>query len=280
MSKLFYYNQNDYEKVAYNKPNGEKATVKSGGCGVCSACMVFNTLAGKELYSVAQMAKFSISHKARTNNGTDENVLLKALCDANKGFLFKVTSDVKELTKHLKSGGMAICNQGNAYNVFSTSGHYVVAYGLDVGNIKVADPSNTANKYSKYDRPKRIVSKTAYGCIIKPAEMKKATADRDPSYYLVSYKGKKNKPNVKVGKVYYFSTEPFCYKDTSKKKVWLINEITNLTCAEKARLQKGTKVKPLSVKEENGNVWITFEKKKKTVYALVYNYEKDKAYIK
>ena len=278
--KLYFYNQNNYDNVAYNKPDGTKATVKSGGCGVCSACIVFNTLAQKELYSVAAMAKFSISHKARTNNGTDEKALLKALCEANKGFSYKTSNDVKELVKHLKNGGMAICNQGSAYNVFSTSGHYVVAYGLDGGNIKVADPSYTATKYDKYNRPKRIVSKTSYGCIVKPAEMKKATADRDPSYYLVSYKGKKNKPAVKIGKAYYFSTEPYCYKDTTKKNVYLINEISNLTCAEKARLQRGTKVKPLTVQEVNGNVWITFEKKKKTVYALVYNYEKDKAYIK
>ena len=91
---------------------------------------------------------------------------------------------------------------------------------------------------------------------------------------------KKNKPTVKAGKNYYFSTEPFCYKDTTKKNVYLINEITNLTCAEKARLQKGTKVKPDKVLEVGNDLWITFTKKHKTVFALVYNYEKDKSYIK
>jgi hypothetical protein len=281
MSKtLYFYNQNSYGHISYDKPDGTKATIKSGGCGVCSACIVVNTLLQKEKYNVEQMAKFSITNKARTNDGTDEIVLLNALCSKIDGLKYKTTNDIKELTTHLKNGGMAICNQGNKYNIFSTSGHYVVAYGLEDGNIKVADPSNTATKYDKYDRPKRIVKKTAYGCVVKPSEMKKATADRYPSYYLVSYsKPKYNKPNVKAGKTYTFTTEPYVYKNT-KKEPFKISEITELNSTEKARHKKGTKANVLEVLTVNKNVWIKFTCYKKVAYALVYNYEKDKAYIK
>lgn len=184
----YYYNQQNYEKLAYNKPNGGKATIKSGGCGVCAACIVFNNLAGKELYTVAKMRDFSISNKARTNSGTDMNTLLKALCKANTAFSFITTSDVDKLTLHLKSGGMAIANQGSSYNVFSTAGHYVVAYKPNGSNIEVVDPQMYSGKYDAYNRPKRIVKKTTNGCIVSKAEIKKATADRNPSYYLVTYK--------------------------------------------------------------------------------------------
>ena len=184
---LFYYNQNDYSGVSYSKPDGTYKTIKTSGCGVVSACIALNTLAGRELYNVYEMANFSKSCGARVNSGTDENKLLTALCKAEKGFSFKTGRDVDALLKHLKNGGVAICNQGGGYNVFSTSGHYVVAYKESGGNIFVADPSNTPSKYDKFSRPQRIVKKTDYGCVVKPCEMKKATADRYPSYYLISY---------------------------------------------------------------------------------------------
>ena len=186
---MYYYNQNDYSRVPYNKPNGEKKNIATSGCGVCSACIVFNNLAGKELYTVAQMARFSLSHGCRNNYGTDEVKLLDELCKANKGFSWKRSRDVNALVSHLKNGGMAICNQGDIYNVFSTAGHFVVADKMDGSNIDVLDPQMYAGKYDKSPRPSRIVKKTARGCVVTPREMSKATADRDPVYYLVSYAG-------------------------------------------------------------------------------------------
>lgn len=93
-------------------------------------------------------------------------------------------------------------------------------------------------------------------------------------------KEKKNKPALKVGKKYYFTTRPYCYKGFSKDKVYAIGELTKLSSAEKARLKDGTAVKPAEIKEIGGDVWIKFEYNKKPVFAFVYNYDKDKAYVK
>ena len=187
---MYYYNQNNYGSVKYDNPSTDKIeTVATGGCGVCSACMVINNLAGKELYTVAQMARFSLSHGARDNSGTNEAKLLDELCKANKGFSWKRSSSVDELVNHLKAGGMAICNQGDAYNVFSTAGHFVVADKMDGSNIDVLDPQMSSTKYDKYNRPQRIVKKTKYGCVVSKAEMAKACQDRTIRYYLVTYKG-------------------------------------------------------------------------------------------
>ena len=184
----YYYNQNNYSGVSYDNPNtAKKETVASGGCGVCSAAMVVNNLAGKELYTIPQMAAFSLKTKARDNSGTNMVTLLNALLKANKGFSYTTTGSEDKLIAHLKKGGMAIANQGDRYNVFSTAGHFVVCVRMVGNNIEVYDPSMYAGKYDRSPRPQRIIKKTDRGCIVSRAEIDKATQDRKLAYYLVSY---------------------------------------------------------------------------------------------
>ncbi|MBE6818830.1 MAG: hypothetical protein E7517_06720, partial [Ruminococcaceae bacterium] len=115
---MFFYNQLDYAHVDYSKPDGSPATVKSGGCGVCSALMVLNNLYGKEVMTVAQMAQFAKDCGARGYDGTDMATLLAAL-SKKYAISYKATVYNKELLAHLKAGGMAVINQGDRYNVFS-----------------------------------------------------------------------------------------------------------------------------------------------------------------
>lgn len=184
--KLYYFNQLK-SKLTYNKPDGTKKTIASSGCGVVSACIVMNTLAQKDLVTIKKIRDLAINSGARTNDGTNEYALLNAIVHNYDGFSFKTSRSVDDLIKHLKKGGMAICNQGKAYDVFSNAGHYVVAYKMVGDNIQVVDPSWTATKYDKGKRPERIVKKSEYGCIVKPSIMALATQDRSPCYYLVSY---------------------------------------------------------------------------------------------
>lgn len=277
---LYYFNQNNYGDVSYNKPNGTKATVKSGGCGVVSATIAFDTLAQEELYDVPEMAKFSKGCGARTNDGTNESVLLNALCKVNKGFSWRGTSDVKLLVEHLTKGGIAICNQGSSYNVFSTGGHYVVAYGMDGKNIKVADPSMYSGKYDKSPRPKRIVKKTAYGCIVKPSQMKKATADRSPSYYLISYKKEKKELTFKAGDKFTLKANNVCYKTATRGDFYTIGELSQFYGEEKARLKKGRTLTAKAVDKVAGDVWIKVTINDKPVYILAYKKDTKKWYVK
>ena len=191
VTRLFYYNQNDYDYLDYNKPDGSKATIASGGCGVVSACIAINTLAQKTVYTVKQMRNLAKSSGARGYDGTDEKTLLNAICKAHPEFSFKMTCSENELVAHLEKGGTAVCNQGNDYNVFSTGGHFVCAWRMVGDNIDVADPSMYIGKYDKSPRPERIVKKTDTGCIVTPAKMGLATQDRNPAYFLITYKGAK-----------------------------------------------------------------------------------------
>lgn len=286
---MYYYNQEHYNSVGYDNPNTKKKeTIKTSGCGVCSSCMVFNNLAGKELYTVAQMAKFSLSHGCRDNYGTNVKKLLTELCKANKGFSFTTTTDENKLVAHLKKGGMAIANQGNVYNVFSTAGHFVVAYKMKGKNIQVLDPQMYSGKYDAYSRPKRIVKKTDTGCIINVTQMGKATADRNPAYYLVSYvkpKPKHKTPKIKTG-VYTLTNERGIYKGagaaTGRKKVKDLTTngrqfATSKKLTDNAFLKAGTRVNVLSTKLiSSGNLWAEIP----SGWFCIWEADKNKKFVK
>ena len=195
---MYYYNQNDYGNEQYNKPNGGKATIASGGCGIVSACIAVNNACGKELYTVLQMRNLAQSCGARINNGTDMDKLLKAVCKAHPEFSYKATQLNNDLLNHLKNGGMAIINQGDVYNVFSTAGHFVAAVQLfDNDIIDVYDPQMYSGKYQQYQRPSRIETATKYGARVKISEVSKATQDRNPCYWLITYTKPKNTTTAK-----------------------------------------------------------------------------------
>lgn len=90
----------------------------------------------------------------------------------------------------------------------------------------------------------------------------------------------KNKHKPNVGKSVTFTTKPYCYKRMDRKERYLICDLTKLTSTDEARLKKGTTVRVKSVKEINGDIWISFVYNKVTVCSIVYNGQKDKAYVK
>lgn len=272
---MFFYNQLDYKNVPYNKPNGETATVKSGGCGVCSTLMVLNNLYGREMMTVPQMAKFSIEHGARTNYGTDVGILLLAL-SKKYDITYRTTSLNKELWAHLKAGGMAIINQGDKYNVFSREGHFVVGYkAIGTDTVICLDPYWYAGKFDSEPRKNRIVKIVGKEIYVKLSEIGKCSQDRNPSYYLVTYTGKKNKPNLKKGQNIKLKSSAALYNSySSQSGVKKIGDFSNFLCNEKAILKNGAVIKAEEIKTKaNGNVWV------RTKYAdgwiCVYDYKND-----
>lgn len=266
---LMYYNQNNYSNVKYDNPNTSKVeTISSSGCGVAAACIVFNTLAGKELYSVKAMADLSLRNGARDNSGTNMLTLLKALCRDNKAFTYKTTNSIDELKKHLKNGGMAIANQGDCYNVFSTAGHYIVPWKMNGSNIQVVDPQMYSGKYDAYSRPSRIVSKTDTGAIVSPAQLDKACSDRNPRYYLITYTPPKTaqKPVYNAGSKYKLTaavnvwTQPTTSSQIKKVKDLTANGRANATSKNlnaNAVLKAGTIVYAQAVSTDTaGNIWL------------------------
>ena len=272
---MFFYNQRDYEGVEYRKPDGSYATVASGGCGVCSALMVLNNLYGKEVMTVPQMAKFSKNCGARGYDGTNMSTLLSAL-SKKYDITYRTTVYNKELLAHLKAGGMAVINQGDVYNVFSNGGHFVVCHSVVSGEtIRCLDPYWYSGKFSGSPRCNRIVKVTGKEVWVTLKQIGKATQDRNPCYWLVSFTGKRNKPSVKVGQTVKLKRGARIYNSSnSKSGVKKISDFSNFNVNAEAQLKVGAKieVKQISTKE-NGNIWV------KTKYGdgwiCIYDYKND-----
>ena len=67
--KGFLCNQNEHADISYAAPGYLKATIKSGGCGVCAAVNVVGALAGKAI-SVRVMRDLAVNGGARVSGGT------------------------------------------------------------------------------------------------------------------------------------------------------------------------------------------------------------------
>lgn len=193
-----YYNQNNYANVPYPAPGYPKATVKSGGCGVCCGAMIVSSMTDTTVDPKA-MAAYAIAKRARVSGGTDMNVLAKAIC-ADYGLAYETTSDESKLLQHLKSGGMAVCNVGGDRDgyvgVFSDGGHFIVAAGASGNTITIMDPGYYYGKFYKTGRKGKVTVNGNY-CYCDISVLGTDCANRAPSYWLFSKK--EVKEDMKIG---------------------------------------------------------------------------------
>ena len=176
----FLCNQNEYSDLSYIAPGYPRATIKSGGCGVCAAVNVVGALTGKSI-PVRVMRDLAINGGARVSGGTDMKRLAALICSQYK-LKCTYTSDILDLQTHLKKGGAAICNTAGR-GMFSTGGHYIAALGILGGRVCFADPGLYTGKYGTAKRRGYV---TVSGDLIFSTG---ATLDDDcigryPRYYL------------------------------------------------------------------------------------------------
>lgn len=179
------YNVHFQTMPAYKGIKYGQGTVYTSGCGPASLCNALDAL-GIARVSVKAMCAYSVSVDARVKGGTDEGVLLRNAAK-KYGFTYRTTSKNAELLAHLKSGGVAILHGGSAYKLFSDSGHFVCAVAASGNTVTVLDSFWYDKKYKRNAIRRNYVSVVDDG-IIKTSIVQcgKATADRSPSYYLIS----------------------------------------------------------------------------------------------
>lgn len=189
---VHFQTDSSYKSVKYGQ-----GTVYRSGCGPASLCNALDAL-GIARVSVKAMCAYSVSVDARVEGGTDEGVLLRNAAK-KYGFSYKTTSKNAELLAHLKSGGVAILHGGNSYKLFSDSGHFVCAVAASGSTVTVLDSFWYDGKYKRNAIRRNYVSVVDDG-IIKTSIVQcgKATADRSPSYYLISKSGKGDNKKVQV----------------------------------------------------------------------------------
>lgn len=181
-------------------------TVWNSGCGPASLCNALDWL-GLGKYTVGQMCKYSESVGARVDGGTDMHKLLEHAASKYK-FTYKTSNDNTELLQHLKNGGVAIMNNGTEYPLFSSGGHFVCAVRASGENVTVMDSYWYSGKYSRNAIRRNNIRMIEHGVVqTSIAQCGLATADRSPSYYLITkpkqpLKKSDTAPTFAVGKSY------------------------------------------------------------------------------
>ena len=160
-------------------------SIYNSACGHASLCNALQAL-GLADVSIPTMCKLAVSCGARVDGGTVMDTLLKAAAPKYR-FTYRTTSKNAELLEHLKAGGVAILHNGSSYKLFSNSGHFVTAVAASGSTVTVLDSYWYNGKYTASSIRRNYVSVVQKG-VIKTSltQCGKATADRSPSYYLIS----------------------------------------------------------------------------------------------
>ena len=179
------YNVHFQTDASYKSVKYGQGTVYSSGCGPASLCNALDAL-GIASVTVKAMCAYAVSVGARVSGGTDESVLLKHAAK-KYGFTYRATSKNAELLAHLKSGGVAILHGGSAHKLFSSGGHFVCAVAAKGSTITVLDSYWYSSKYTSSAIRRNYVHVVNKGVVqTSLTQCGKATADRSPSYYLIS----------------------------------------------------------------------------------------------
>lgn len=179
------YNVHFQTDASYKSVKYGQGTVYSSGCGPASLCNALDAL-GIASVTVKAMCAYAVSVGARVSGGTDESVLLKHAAK-KYGFTYRATSKNAELLAHLKSGGVAILHSGSSHKLFSSGGHFVCAVAAKGSTITVLDSYWYSSKYTSSAIRRNYVHVVNKGVVqTSLTQCGKATADRSPSYYLIS----------------------------------------------------------------------------------------------
>lgn len=266
-----------YPSAAHPYRYGTSGCVYISGCGVCASLMVLRNLTSKS-FTTKEWTKKCISMGARAIEGTDMGVVAKYL-DKNYGIRYSVTSSMDKLVAHLKKGYKAVLNiTGGGKMLFSDSGHYVFAAGIDKnGNLIILDPYWYSNKFTlTANRRKYCTVKNEREVYVKPSALKSditsiwlftPTKNVSIRYSVndVNYKAPKPKaPNVQTG-TYVLTNVRGVYKGwgaaSGRKKVGDLSadgqkNATTKKENESAYLRAGTKVTISETKLlSTGNLW-------------------------
>lgn len=177
-----------YKSISYGSNS-----IYNSACGPASLCNALQALGIADV-SIPTMCKLAVSCGARVDGGTVMATLLKAAAPKYH-FRYRTTSSNAELLAHLKAGGVAILHNGSRYKLFSNSGHFVAAVAASGTTITVLDSYWYDGKYTASSIRRNYVSVVQKG-VVKTSLTKcgKATADRSPSYYLISREVIKENP--------------------------------------------------------------------------------------
>ena len=155
-------NQRRYSYIPYpqlmdepDNPYGKKASVRGGGCGLCSACMVVDQLTTQTL-SVRECTELSMTIGANHCDGTDMEMLAPAIAE-KFNLDYSTSQDTGEAVKALHNGARVIAlvtkKDQVSKGIFTHIGHFIVLISADEDDeICILDPHWTSQNFKKWEK--------------------------------------------------------------------------------------------------------------------------------
>ena len=143
MDKPIEYEQTDprWRNVMYSSTGNRYQTIGTDGCGPTCAAMVVATLRNKNITPI-QAADWSVNHGYLSpNDGTYWSYFHAYLGQYNIKVTQTSYGDRAEVA--LKNNRMVITSMGKG--LWTTGGHFILAYGLNGSKVKIHDPNSEAS---------------------------------------------------------------------------------------------------------------------------------------
>lgn len=164
-----YLNQLDYPHLLYvtrtdmegkDLECGKTTTVKSSGCGLCSAVMVADRLIPNCEFSLTDAIELSYSVKANYRAGTSYARFAPAFAK-KMGLHWENTEDIEEVRRCLRTGGAVVIHVGGDRDghvgLFTHGGHYMAIISEEPdGRFAVLDPSYKPGKFDEEGRQGKV----------------------------------------------------------------------------------------------------------------------------
>lgn len=183
---MTYVTRTSFEGEEFEK--GKTTTIKTSGCGLCSAIMVADRLLPD--YDFDLKAAVDLSYELSANEFAGTNYKRFAPVFAERlGLTLEMTSDPERLLYCLHTGGAAVANVGGDreghVGVFSHNGHYIAVVGEEPdGRVAILDPAYSEGKYEEEGRAGKVEMKNGVIALCDMALLVKETDNRTPSFYL------------------------------------------------------------------------------------------------
>ena len=162
-----YLNQLEYEHIPYptrvKQEVPKNSTVRSSGCGLCSACMVVDGLTTETL-SIEECVRIAMECEANYSVGTDMKVLAPVIA-ARYELKYTQSNELSDAIECLKRGGRIIAHvgvpEGKEIGLFTKGGHYITLIATDGESFAILDPSYKAGKFDIPERAGKVDERRA-----------------------------------------------------------------------------------------------------------------------
>lgn len=195
-----YVNQKKYPHLLYvtraNPENpgherGKYTTIRSSGCGLCSALMVGDYLLPNFEFTLEEAIELSYEVKANMEAGTARS-FFPAFAE-RAGLRFEKGSTLEELLTCLRSGGAAVVlvseEKGVRTGLFTHGGHYMAIIGeAPDGRLIILDPSYAPGKFDEEGRVGKVEIQNEVLVLCEPEILHGETVNKQPGAYALFWR--------------------------------------------------------------------------------------------